>query len=209
MRSSSLRTTLLVGTLLAGTATAAPLAAQTTTPPSHPPAAGQPGARDGQGPHGQRGPGRGMRSGRPGRGSPRGGQHALRATLRGVTLSEAQRTQLRTIAERYRIERQGWRAEARRQWEAQRGHASAQPGAAPDSAARAARLAFRTQQAERMRTSMERELADVRGILTAEQRPTFDRNVSELRSRMQERQQARREGRGWRGGPGAPGRAGR
>jgi Spy/CpxP family protein refolding chaperone len=142
-----------------------------------------------------------MRGGRPGRGGQRGGQHALRATLRGVNLSEAQRTQLRTIAERYRTERQGWRAEARKQWEAQRGQAAGrQPGAAPDSATRAARQAFRTQQAERMRASMERELADVRGILTAEQRPTFDRNVAELRSRMQDRQQARRDGRVGRAG---------
>lgn len=206
MRILSLRNTLL-GALLAGAAAAAPLAAQTATPNTSPGASGQgqPGVRAGHGRHGEQGPGRRMRGERSGR----GGRSVARAALRGVNLTEAQRTQLRTIAERHRAERQGWQAEARREWEAQRGQ-GAQPGAAPDSAARAARQAFRARQGERMRASMERELAEVRGILTVEQRTTFDRNVSELRTRMQERAQARREGpHEWRRGPGGPGRAGR
>ena len=72
---------------------------------------------------------------------------------------------------------------------------------APASAARpdsAARAAFRA----RARDLQQRQLADVRAVLTAEQRATFDRNVAELRQRAEA---FRRDG--GRGPARGPGRA--
>lgn len=133
------------------------------------------------------------------RGGPRGQRGArggamLQAAFRGVNLTEAQRGQLRTIAERYRTERRAHMDSLR----AQRGG----QGARPDSAQR---VAARTAQGQWMRGQLDRQLADVRAILTAEQRTVFDRNVSEMKTRWQERQQAggARGERGGRRGPGA------
>ena len=157
--------------LLAFAVAAAPLAAQATAP-ANPPAAGQVGPRHGRGPQGPgaRGQGRG-----------------LQAAFRGITLSDAQKTQLQQIQERHRTERRAHLEAQRERWQGQRG-----ANARPDSAARVARRAARTEQAQWLRASMERQLTDVRDILTAEQRPTFDRNVAELKQRMQDRQAERR-----------------
>jgi Spy/CpxP family protein refolding chaperone len=110
----------------------------------------------------------------------RRGEHALgRALFRGIELSEQQRTQLRAIGEKYQAERVALRERAR---DARTG------GARPDSAQRAA---FRQSHV----ALMQRQRADLRGILTAEQRATFDANVQELEKRMAERR-AKGEGRG-------------
>jgi hypothetical protein len=79
----------------------------------------------------------------------------------------------------------------------------AAPGAArSERSDRAAREAFRT----RVRDLRERQMADVRALLTADQRATFDRNLAEMRTRAASDQRgARRDGvgRGRRGERGA------
>lgn len=55
------------------------------------------------------------------------------------------------------------------------------PGSPPDDATR-----------QKRRAIMEKETADIRGVLTADQQKTFDKNLAEMRSRFRDR----------RGGPG-------
>ena len=131
--------------------------------------------REGKGPRADRG---------ARRAGPRGPKRVARALFRGIELSADQRTRLGQINERFRVERTQLRERAR---------AGLAEGQRPDSAQRAA-----------MRTSaqqlMQRQRAEVRGVLTAEQQATFDRNVQEVEKRMAER----RERAGGRGRGGAP-----
>lgn len=124
---------------------------------------------------------RGRREGQARRPGPRG-RRVMRALFRGIELSEAQRTEVRTVAERFRAERRELRP--------------ARPAAGgrrvkPDSARVAA-----------MRQLIDRERAALRAILTSEQQPTFDRNVASLRERM-EKARARHADRRRERGPGA------
>lgn len=132
--------------------------------------------RDGKGRQGERG----MR--RDGR---RGGPALGRALFRGIELSEQQRTQVRQVNEKYRAEHTQLRDRIR---------AARTDGQRPDSAQRAA---IRESQMQ----IMQRQRAELRGILTAEQRTTFDANVQELQKRMSERR-AKGERRGRGDGPG-------
>lgn len=102
-------------------------------------------------------------------GTQRGARGAGHAALRGITLSDAQRAQLRTVMARYRTQHQALREQVRAQRVA--GQATR-----PDSAARTALRA-------RVRDLRRRQLADVRAVLTPDQQATFDRNVGELRTR--------------------------
>lgn len=138
----------------------------------------------------QRDPQRTAQGGQPGRGmrQQRGIAHAL---FRGITLSDAQKSQLRTIHQKYGTERRDLFQKTR----------SAVPqGQRPDSATRA-------QLQSQSRALMEREVAELRGILTPEQRTTFDANRTEIQSRMQARGGERDGRRGERGQRG-PGRRG-
>lgn len=133
--------------------------------------------RDGKGERGERG----MR--RHGR---RDGQRIGRALFRGIELSAEQRTRVQQIDETYRAEHQKLRESVR---------AARTDGQRPDSAQRAA---FREQGLQ----IMQRQRADLRGVLTAEQRTVFDRNVQELQTRMSERRaKGERRGRGERARP--------
>lgn len=114
---------------------------------------------------------RGMR-----RGERRGGPKLGRALFRGIELSAEQRTSVRQINEKYRAERLQLRDRLR---------ATRTEGQRPDSAQRAA---FREQGAQ----LMQRHRGDLRAVLTAEQRTTFDANVTKLEQRMSERR-AKRE----------------
>lgn len=95
--------------------------------------------------------------------------------LRGITLSEAQKTQLKQLreSEHQTMEagREGGRSEMKKAREA-RQHGDT-------AAARA--IAQRQRQA--MQHSREQHVAAVRNILTAEQRAQFDKNVAELKQR--------------------------
>lgn len=166
------------GTLLGAAALSAQ--APTATPRAQSGVDRQAGPRQG----GRHGMNRGFGGGR---GALRGFTRS-RGALRGIILSDAQRTQLRPVADRYRTEQRTLRDQARAQW-GNRNTAPGTPAARPDSAAREA---FRG----RVRALRERQLADVRNVLTADQRATFDRNVAELRTRAAEH--TRGEGRGQR-----------
>ena len=160
---------------------------------AQPPAAPVPGAPAGQGRHGDHARTRGP-----------GGRGGMRAELlRDITLSDAQRGQIRAIADRYRAQQRRLADEARAKWRGDRPAARRDAGARPDSATRAAfraeREAFRT----RVRDLRQRQLAEMRAVLTPAQQASFDRNVAALRERGGDR--AGRFGpRGERG----PGRAG-
>lgn len=124
---------------------------------------------------------RGMR-----RGERRGGPGIGRALFRGIELSAEQRTSVQQINEKYRAERVQLR---------ERHRAAPTEGQRPDSAQRAA---FREQGMQ----LMQRHRADLRGVLTAEQRTTFDANVTTLEKRMSERRaKGERRGRGERARP--------
>lgn len=109
---------------------------------------------------------RGMR-----RGGRRGGPKLGRALFRGIELSAEQRTSVQQINEKYRAERLQLRERVR---------ATRTEGQKPDSAQR---VEFREQGAQ----LMQRHRAELRGVLTAEQRTTFDANVTKLEERMSKR----------------------
>lgn len=100
------------------------------------------------------------------RGARRGGMHRV---LRDITLSEAQRTQIAAIESRYREQFRALRSSAR--------------PAAGDSVAR--QTSFRAAQSLR-----ERQMAEVRGVLTSAQQATFDRNVNAWKTRIRDRRAA-------------------
>lgn len=109
--------------------------------------------------------------GRPGRGGQmgaRGGRAGAGMLMRGITLSAAQQTQVKTIVEKYQVERRAMMESG---------------GGMRDSTTRAQMLAMR-----------QREQADLRNVLTGGQRTQFDANVAELRKRMDERGMGRGPG---------------
>jgi Spy/CpxP family protein refolding chaperone len=141
--------------------------AQTTAPAPQPPAGAEAGrGHQGHGKDGMRGQ-RGMRGGR--------GQ-AGRALFRGIDLSETQKSQVKTIHEKYAQQRQAiWKPERGTDGRMQR----------PDSATRV-----------QLQSLMEKQTAELRGVLTPAQQTTFDQNRAELRQRAEARM---KDGRG-RGG---------
>jgi len=122
-------------------------------------------------------------------GGPRGGMRG--PVMRDITLTDAQKAQLKAVNERYRPRYQALRDEARSKWQGRRADGATRPDSAGRAAFRAEREAFRG----RMRELRQRQLADVRAILTPAQQASFDRNVAELRQRETERA-AQRAGRG-------------
>ena len=129
----------------------------------------------------QQGVGRQDRPPRPDRarqdnGFRRGGGGPERMLLRGITLSPDQRQKLVQLRE-----------DARRDFDAnhprrdgQRPSASAPRRERGDTAGMGARRA-------EMQQRMEKRIAAVREILTADQRTQFDKNVAEMKARMAER----------------------
>ena len=167
-------------TLLGGIVAAQPPA--TTTVPG-------PRSRDTHAGHGRQ----------DGPGGRRGGMRAL--LMRNITLSQAQQTQINAINGRYRAQHQQLRDEARAKWQG-RGPATgtANGAARPDSATRAAFHAEREASRGRARERQQRQIAEVRAVLTPAQQTSFDRNVAELRTRG-----AERAGRGGHRGAARPG----
>lgn len=129
------------------------------------PAASDSGKAHGHGQHGQQGQ-QGQHGEMRGERGPRG-RGPMRGLFRGITLSDAQKAQARAISEKYRdqmrTQREGWERSAR-----------------PDSA--------RMQQ---MRSLMERQRSELRGVLTADQQKVFDQNLATMKERMQKRQERR------------------
>jgi Spy/CpxP family protein refolding chaperone len=102
----------------------------------------------------------------------RGGRGGQQALLRGIQLSETQKTQLQSIQQKYAGERRALVQQVR---------GNSAGATRPDSATRDR---LRTQS----RSLMERQFGEVRGILTADQRRTFDKNVTVVRERLTARQ---------------------
>ena len=117
----------------------------------------------GRGHGGQRGAGQGEMRG----GDRRGPMMAARALLRGIDLTDAQKTKIRDIALKYRPRHEAFADTMR---------ANRELGIRPDS----------TQLAKRMQI-LAQERAEIRAVLTAEQQKTFDANVAKMQDRMKER----------------------
>jgi protein CpxP len=141
--------------------TAGVVAAQSTRPDTARPERAERGERGERGDRGDRG----MRR----RGGPDG------ALLRGITLTDAQKTQLATLRESWRSEMQ----KNREQFSAAKKEARAARAQGDTATARAKLTALRTQ----MTQQREQQIAAVRDILTAEQQKQFDANVSALKER--------------------------
>ncbi len=111
--------------------------------------------------------------------------------LRDITLTDAQQTRVRELQQQFAEQRRqliGDRKDTRQQ-----GDRRARQR--PDSATRAQREAMRG----KMQQLMERQVADLRTVLTPTQQSTFDRNVSEMRQRVAARGPGRDDRRGERG----------
>jgi Spy/CpxP family protein refolding chaperone len=84
--------------------------------------------------------------------------------LKDITLTDAQKAQIKTIREKYLPQQMELRKAAQA------------TGAPPDEATRAKMMDLQTKQA-----------ADIRAILTANQQTTFDKNLAEMKSHMDNR----------------------
>jgi Spy/CpxP family protein refolding chaperone len=94
-----------------------------------------------------------------GNGGGRGGARMMEMLFKGIDLTDVEKAQVDSIQAAYRA-----KMPART------------PGQAPDPTARAA-----------MRETMQKETADLRSVLTADQQKVFDKNVEEMRSRQRNR----------------------
>ena len=83
----------------------------------------------------------------------------MQRLLQGITLTPEQQTKVDSITARYASQMPAFT-----------------PGAPPDSATRA-----------KMRDLYQKQDAEVRAVLTADQQKTWDANVEQMRSRMQQR----------------------
>ena len=94
-----------------------------------------------------------------GSGGGRGGARMMEMLFKGIDLTDAEKAQVDSIQTAYRA-----KMPART------------PGQAPDPSARSA-----------MRENMQKETADLRNVLTADQQKVFDKNVEEMRNRRRDR----------------------
>lgn len=92
--------------------------------------------------------------GQPGQGQGRGRQ--MEMLMQGITLTDAQKASVDSIVQVYRAQMPAMT-----------------PGQPPDSATRAKRMEV-----------MQKQIADVRAVLTKEQQVTFDKNVETMRQNM-------------------------
>ena len=92
--------------------------------------------------------------GAPPQGQGRGRQ--MEALMQGITLTDAQKASVDSITQAYRAQMPAMT-----------------PGQPPDSATRAKRMEI-----------MEKQIADVRAVLTKEQQAIFDKNVETMRQNM-------------------------
>lgn len=90
--------------------------------------------------------------------------------FKGIELSAQQKQEVKAIHAKYRDQ-----------------YASRQGNRQHTDSARAQRREAMREQFAKNSQLRQQEMADIRGVLTADQRVTFDRNVAELKARMQER----------------------
>ena len=127
--------------------------------------------------------------------APRAGQdqrparNPVNGLLKDITLTDAQQTRVRELRQQF--------AEQRRQLigdrKGTRPQGDRQAQQRPDSATRAAWRAEREAMRGKMQQLMERQVADLRAVLTPAQQSTFDRNVGEMKQRLATRGQGRGE----------------
>jgi len=136
--------------------------------------------------HAQGNPGGGRRGGMGMRGGPGGMMDA--ELLKGITLNDGQKAKLEQIreAERAKMQAEGGRGGGRAEMDSIR--------AARERGDTALAQQLMAKQRAQMEARRETQITAIRGILTADQLPQFDANVSELKKRAA-------EGRGRRGGP--------
>jgi Spy/CpxP family protein refolding chaperone len=119
----------------------------------------------------------------------RGGREFNRGFARDLNLTEAQRTQIRAIHEKYRPRLKAVHAQLKTQSDAAR--ALRQKG--DTAGARAAFQRLRTDMQARIQPIHQQQQAEIRNLLTAEQRTKFDAAQQRMKERMQNRQ---KDGRG-------------
>jgi len=117
------------------------------------------------------------------------------AALRGIQLTDAQRTQIRAIHDKYRPQYQSLRDQLRAPMDSAR--AARQRG---DTTAARAAFARTAPVREQVKALSDRERAEIRGVLTAEQQKTFDANVQRMQERMTKQGEGKGHGRGRRNG---------
>jgi Spy/CpxP family protein refolding chaperone len=138
-------------------------AQQPTTPPARPDARVEgPMMRGQRGPRGEMGPGR--------------------ALFRGIELTAQQKEQMRAIAGKYQTQTKSLRESTRPAMEEAR--AARQRG---DTVAARKAWERTTAQRQQMVALQERQMTELRGILTADQQRTFDANRTAVKARMDER----------------------
>lgn len=104
-------------------------------------------------------------------------QRAAKSFMKGIELSDAQKTQMKTINERFRADAKALRESSKPAAGAERQR--------PDAATREQFTALQT-----------RQRAEIRAVLTPAQQQTFDQNVAQARERLQKRGEKRGEKRG-------------
>ncbi len=123
-----------------------------------------------------------------GRRGHRNGQRLRKQLFQGIKLTDQQKAQIKAINEKYRAQAKQARAALRPAM--QEARADRQKG---DTAAARAVFERNRPQFEQMRKAREQELQEIRAVLTPDQQKQFDANQAQLRARMQEWQQHRRE----------------
>src|ERR671917_1037323 len=108
-----------------------------------------------------------------------GGNRALRGLLRGITLTDAEKANLRAVGERYRGQFETIRQSMRPDFEAAR--AARQRG---DTAAARAAFARTADERAQLETLTERMHADARAALAPAHRTQFDANVARIKERL-------------------------
>jgi Spy/CpxP family protein refolding chaperone len=108
--------------------------------------------------------------------------------FRGITLTADQKASIKQIHDRYRDQFRSLRESARPAM--QEARAARQRG---DTAAAKAAWQKTAATREQLRSLRQREMADVRGVLTAEQQKQFDQNVAQMETRAREHRGRRGE----------------
>ena len=99
--------------------------------------------------------------------------------FKGIDLTADQKTRIKAIGERYRSEFRTLRG-------------ADQKGAqANTQGARRERPNFTPEQRQQMQSLRERQMAEVRGVLTAEQQKQFDANLADMKARREAHQKER------------------
>ncbi len=108
--------------------------------------------------------------GGPPQGGPGGRARMTQMLFAGIDLTDAQKDQIAKIGEKYQAEREALRP------------AGGQPMGPPDSTTRAKMDDIRT-----------KSIADYRAVLTADQQKVFNKNVADMKARMDARQKQQQQ----------------